>query len=91
MIGTEGIVEHLVSYAKRNLLLPQARFADLGAATRPPGCCEVNAVVHAEICARRASRADTRSPMAPTATSGWGSGRVAGRGRCRRLRGAAGG
>lgn len=70
MIRTERIVEHLVGYAERNLLLPQARFPHMGAATRPPGCCEVNAVVHAEICARRASRADIRSPMVPTATSG---------------------
>lgn len=38
MIGIEGIVEHLVGYAKRDLLVPQALFADLGAATRPRGC-----------------------------------------------------
>jgi hypothetical protein len=50
---SKGIVENLVGYAKRDLIVPQAPFTDLGAANEQAAawCVEVNAVVHSEICA----------------------------------------
>jgi len=57
---SKGMVEHLVGYAKRDLLVPQAPFADLaGANTAASAWCEqVNAVVHSEICAVPVERLD---------------------------------
>jgi hypothetical protein len=45
---SKGIVENLVGYAKRDLLVPQAPFTDLAAANEAARvwCAEVNAVVH---------------------------------------------
>jgi transposase len=50
---SKGIVENLVGYAKRDLIVPQAPFTDLAAANKLAAawCVEVNAVVHSEICA----------------------------------------
>jgi transposase len=50
---SKGIVEHLVGYAKRDLMVPQAPFAGLAAANAAAAawCAEVNGVVHSEICA----------------------------------------
>ncbi|WP_285705492.1 IS21 family transposase [Microtetraspora sp. NBRC 16547] len=50
---SKGIVENLVGYAKRDLVVPQAPFDDLSAANVAARvwCTEVNAVAHSEICA----------------------------------------
>src|SRR5438552_12726139 len=50
---SKGIVEHLVGYAKSDLMVPQAPFAGLAAANAAAAawCAEVNAAVHSEICA----------------------------------------
>jgi hypothetical protein len=50
---SKGIVENLVGYAKRDLLIPQAPFTDLTAANNAARawCTEVNAVTHSEIAA----------------------------------------
>jgi transposase len=55
---SKGMVEHLVGYAKRDLLVPQGPFTDLSAAnTAAAGwCAEVNATAHSEICAVPAER-----------------------------------
>jgi transposase len=58
---SKGIVEALVGYAKRDLIIPQApTVIDLAEANRLAGewCAEVNAVVHSEICAVPAERLD---------------------------------
>jgi hypothetical protein len=65
---SKGMVEHLVGYAKRDLVVPQAPFGDLAAANAAAvvWCDEVNAVMHSEICAVPADRLDTeRSLLAP--------------------------
>jgi transposase len=50
---SKGIVENLVGYAKRDLMIPAAPFGDLTAANTAAAawCTEVNAAVHSEICA----------------------------------------
>ncbi|HEX5116325.1 MAG TPA: IS21 family transposase [Pseudonocardiaceae bacterium] len=50
---SKGIVENLVGYAKRDLIVPQAPFTDLAAANEQARawCVEVNAALHSEICA----------------------------------------
>jgi transposase len=50
---SKGIVEHLVGYAKSDLMVPQVPFGDLAAANAAAAawCAEVNAVTHSEICA----------------------------------------
>jgi hypothetical protein len=55
---SKGIVEHLVGYAKSDLIVAQAPFTDLGAANTAARlwCVEVNAVVHSQICAVPAER-----------------------------------
>jgi transposase len=55
---SKGIVEHLVGYAKRDLLVPQAPFDDLASANAAARdwCDEVNVAVHSEICAVPAER-----------------------------------
>jgi hypothetical protein len=55
---SKGIVENLVGYAKRDLMVPQAPFGDLAAANAAAAawCAEVNAAVHSEICAVPAER-----------------------------------
>ncbi len=55
---SKGMVEHLVGYAKRDLMIPQAPFTDLAAANLAAAqwCAEVNAVTHSEIFAVPADR-----------------------------------
>src|SRR4029077_794214 len=55
---SKGIVEHLVGYAKSDLMVPQAPFGDLAAANARAAawCAEVNGVTHSEICAVPAER-----------------------------------
>jgi transposase len=56
---SKGIVENLVGYAKRDLMIPeQPSTADLSAANTAATawCVEVNAAVHSEICAVPAER-----------------------------------
>jgi transposase len=56
---SKGIVEHLVGYAKRDLIVPaEPDVKDLPAANQvaTAWCAEVNAVVHREICAVPAER-----------------------------------
>jgi transposase len=58
---SKGIVEHLVGYAKRDLIVPASPVVgDLVAANRSAAawCAEVNAAVHSEICAVPAERLD---------------------------------
>ncbi|GAA3602794.1 hypothetical protein GCM10022419_103900 [Nonomuraea rosea] len=55
---SKGIVENLVGYAKRDLVVPQAPFEDLAVANiaARTWCAEVNGVPHSEICAIPAER-----------------------------------
>jgi transposase len=55
---SKGIVEHLVGYAKADLMVPQAPFGDLVAANAAAAawCAGVNGVTHSEICAVPAER-----------------------------------
>jgi transposase len=55
---SKGIVEHLVGYAKADLLVPQAPFGDLAMANGAAAgwCAEVNGATHSEICAVPAER-----------------------------------
>jgi transposase len=56
---SKGIVENLVGYAKRDLMIPaRPEVSDLAAANRAAAgwCAEVNAAVHSEICAVPAER-----------------------------------
>jgi transposase len=65
---SKGIVENLVGYAKRDLMIPQAPFGDLAAANAAAAawCAEVNGVTHSEICAVPAERLVTeRELLAP--------------------------
>jgi transposase len=65
---SKGIVENLVGYAKRDLMVPQAPFGDLPAANAAAAawCAEVNAATHSEICAVPAERLVTeRELLAP--------------------------
>jgi len=51
--ASKGIVENLVGYAKRDLLVPGVPFTGLGSANAAARswCAEVNAVAHSETCA----------------------------------------
>ena len=62
---SKGIVENLVGYAKRDLMVPQAPFGDLSAANAAAAawCAEVNGVVHSEICAVPAERLVTEREL----------------------------
>lgn len=62
---SKGIVENLVGYAKRDLMIPQEPFTELGAANTAAAawCVEVNAVVHSEICAVPAVRLETEREL----------------------------
>ena len=56
---SKGIVENLVGYAKRDLMIPaQPQVSDLAAANKAAAawCDEVNAAQHSEICAVPAER-----------------------------------
>lgn len=62
---SKGIVEHLVGYAKADLMVPQAPFGDLAAANAAAAawCAEVNGVAHSEICAVPAERLVTEREL----------------------------
>src|ERR1700677_4772825 len=62
---SKGIVENLVGYAKRDLMVPQAPFGDLTAANAAAAawCAEVNGAVHSEICAVPAERLVTEREL----------------------------
>jgi transposase len=62
---SKGIVENLVGYAKRDLVVPQAPFTGLTAANvaARQWCTEVNAVPHSEICAVPADRLDAERDL----------------------------
>jgi transposase len=66
---SKGVVENLVGYAKRDLVVPQAPFTDLHAANvaARQWCAEVNGVPHSEIAAvpadRLAAEADLLGPL----------------------------
>ena len=62
---SKGMVEHLVGYAKRDLIVPQAPFDDLAAANDAGAvwCAEVNAVEHSEICAVPVDRLAVEQPL----------------------------
>ncbi|MHB8682658.1 MAG: IS21 family transposase [Acidimicrobiales bacterium] len=63
---SKGMVEHLVGYAKRDLVVPAELVADdLGAANAAATawCIEVNATVHSEICAVPAERLETEREL----------------------------
>ena len=55
---SKGVVEHLVGYAKADLVIPGAPFADLAAANAAAvaWCAEVNSAVHSETSAVPAER-----------------------------------
>jgi len=63
---SKGIVEHLVGYAKRDLIVPaEPAVADLPAANTAAAawCAEVNAAVHSEICAVPAERLEAERAL----------------------------
>jgi transposase len=62
---SKGMVEHLVGYAKRDLIVPQQPFDGLGEANQAAAgwCAEVNAATHSEICAVPAERLETERPL----------------------------
>ena len=62
---SKGMVEHLVGYAKRDLMVPQQPFADLAVGNQAAAvwCAEVNAVTHSEICAVPADRLAAEQPL----------------------------
>jgi transposase len=64
---SKGIVEHLVGYAKTDLVVPAglATGGDLGAANSAAlaWCEEVNAALHAETCAVPAERLEAERPL----------------------------
>jgi transposase len=62
---SKGIVENLVGYAKRDLMIPQAPFGDLAAANAAAAawCAEVNGAVHSEICAVPAEKLMTEREL----------------------------
>jgi transposase len=62
---SKGIVENLVGYAKRDLMVPGVPFGDLAAANAAAAawCAEVNGAAHSEICAVPAERLVTEREM----------------------------
>ena len=62
---SKGMVEHLVGYAKRDLMVPQQPFDDHGTANEAAAvwCAEVNAVTHSEIYAVPAERLAVEQPV----------------------------
>ena len=62
---SKGIVENLVGYAKRDLIVPQVPFSDLAAANvaAREWCTGVNGVLHSEICAVPAVRLDAERDL----------------------------
>src|SRR5215211_5857098 len=82
---SKGMVEHLVGYAKRDLMVPQQPFDDLVAANEAAAvwCAEVNAVTHSEIYAVPAERLRVEQPVlgprCRRCDSSWAPGRSPGR------------
>jgi Homeodomain-like domain len=69
---SKGIVEALVGYAKRDLVVPtEPSVADLPAANAAAAewCAEVNAAVHSEICAVQAGRLNAERELLGTLPS----------------------
>ena len=69
---SKGMVEHLVGYAKRDLMVPRQPFGDLDGANAAAAewCAEVNASQHAEIAAVPADRLETeRAAVAAVAVA----------------------
>ncbi len=62
---SKGIVENLVGYAKRDLIVPQAPFTGLAAANvaARQWCAEVNGIAHSEICAVPAERLEAERDL----------------------------
>jgi Integrase core domain len=62
---SKGMVEHLVGYAKRDLMVPQQPFDDHRTANEAAAvwCAEVNAVTHSEIHAVPAERLAVEQPL----------------------------
>jgi transposase len=62
---SKGIVENLVGYAKRDLMIPQVPFTDVAQANVAAAewCAEVNAAVHSEICSVPAQRLEAERPL----------------------------
>ena len=63
---SKGVVEHLVGYAKRDLMVPaEPSVADLAAANAAAArwCAEVNTVMHSEICAVPAQRLEAEREL----------------------------
>jgi transposase len=63
---SKGIVEHLVGYAKRDLIVPaEPDVTDLPGANAAAAawCAEVNAAVHSEICAVPAARLESERAL----------------------------
>jgi hypothetical protein len=62
---SKGMVEHLVGYAKRDLMVPQQPFDDHGTANEAAAvwCAEVNAVTHSEISTVPAERLAVELPL----------------------------
>ena len=62
---SKGIVENLVGYAKRDLIVPQAPFTDMTAANIAASqwCAEVNGVAHSEICSVPAERLEAERDL----------------------------
>ncbi len=62
---SKGMVEHLVGYAKRDLITPQAPFTDLAAANAAAAewCAEINSQPHSEIAAVPAERLEAEQEL----------------------------
>lgn len=63
---SKGIVEHLVGYSKRDLIVPaEPSVSDLPGANVAAArwCAEVNAALHSEICAVPAERLEAERPL----------------------------
>jgi transposase len=75
---SKGMVEHLVGYAKRDLIVPQQPFDDHRTANGAAAvwCAEVNAATHAEIYAVPAERLAVEQPLLgvlPSLRLEWGA------------------
>jgi transposase len=62
---SKGVVENLVGYAKRDLMIPQAPFAGMAAANDAARlwCAEVNGAIHSETCAVPAERLEAEREL----------------------------
>ena len=62
---SKGMVEHLVGYAKRDLMVPQQPFDDHRTANEAAAvwCAEVNTTTHSEICAVPVERLAVEQPL----------------------------